>query len=164
MSWKAFIYVHHWYTCELFASKFLNVHQYYLIHLQIFILNILSYIRTAYRLWCFWKHLLRALYRLFPGKHWIQVKNNILLILMPNSHRMNEGDSYFVWFTLKKIRLKETQIEKMHFMKVNLLKLSQVELFLVFHFACAAANASELFCMAHLANKERFLYHSIISF
>ena len=26
-----------------------------------------------------------------------------------------------------------------------------------FHFMCAVANTSELFCMAHLANNERFL-------
>ena len=36
----------------------------------------------------------------------------------------------------------------------------QVELFLFFHFMCVAAIASELFCMAYLANIERFLYHS----
>ena len=29
---------------------------------------------------------------------------------------------------------------------------------------CVAANASELFCMAHLANNERFLHHSNLSF
>ena len=52
----------------------------------------------------------------------------------------------------------------MRFMKVNELKLTQVELFSFFHFMCVAANASELFCMAHLANYERFLYHSNLSF
>ena len=36
--------------------------------------------------------------------------------------------------------------------------------FLFFHFMCAAANASELFCTAHLANNERFLYHFNLSF
>ena len=35
---------------------------------------------------------------------------------------------------------------------------------LVFHFMCVVANASELFCMAHFANTERFLYHSNLSF
>ena len=29
-----------------------------------------------------------------------------------------------------------------------------------FHFMWVAANALELFCMAHLANSEHFLYHS----
>ena len=32
------------------------------------------------------------------------------------------------------------------------------------HIMCVAANACELFCMAHLANNERFLYHSNLSF
>ena len=46
-------------------------------------------------------------------------------------------------------------------MKVNGLKLIQVELFSFFQFTFtslfdAAINASELFCMAHLANNERF--------
>ena len=52
----------------------------------------------------------------------------------------------------------------MRFIKVNELKLSQIEIFLFFHFMCVAANASELFCMAHLANIERFLLHSNFSF
>ena len=46
---------------------------------------------------------------------------------------------------LKKQRLKITQFEKMRFIKVNELKLTQIELFLFFHFMCVAANASELF-------------------
>ena len=45
----------------------------------------------------------------------------------------------------------------MRLIRVNELKLTQVELFLFFHFMCAAVNASELFCIAHLANTERFL-------
>ena len=40
----------------------------------------------------------------------------------------------------------------MHFIKVNDLKLNQVELLQFFHFMRVAANASEMFCMAHLAN------------
>ena len=36
--------------------------------------------------------------------------------------------------------------------------------FQFFHFKCVAAHASELFCMAQLANNERFLYHSKFSF
>ena len=35
--------------------------------------------------------------------------------------------------------------------------ITQVELFSFFHFMCVAANASELSCVAHLANIERFL-------
>ena len=50
-----------------------------------------------------------------------------------------------------------TQLDKARFMKVNELKLTQVELLYFFHFMCAAAHASELFCMAHLVNNERFL-------
>ena len=50
---------------------------------------------------------------------------------------------------------------KVHFKKVNELKLTQVVLF---HFMCIAANAFELFFMAHLGNNERFFYHSNISF
>ena len=49
----------------------------------------------------------------------------------------------------------------MHFSKVNELKLTQFEFS---HFECVAANASELFCMAHLANNERFLCYSNLSF
>ena len=61
-------------------------------------------------------------------------------------------------------RLKISQLEKMRYIKVNELKLTQVELFSCFHFKSVAANVSELFCMAHLANSERFLYHSDLSF
>ena len=46
----------------------------------------------------------------------------------------------------------------MRFIKVNDLKLTQVELFSFFHFMCVAANASELFYMARLENIERFFY------
>ena len=53
---------------------------------------------------------------------------------------------------------------KVRFIKMNELKLTEVELFLFFHFMCIAANASELFCMAHLANIEGFLCHSNLSF
>ena len=66
--------------------------------------------------------------------------------------------------TLKKRRLKITQFENVRFIKVNELKLTQVEIFTFFHFMCAAANESELFCMAHLAVNERFLCHSKLSF
>ena len=44
----------------------------------------------------------------------------------------------------------------MDFIKVNELKLTQTELFQFFHFMSVSANASELFCMAYLANIERF--------
>ena len=67
-------------------------------------------------------------------------------------------------YTLKKQRLKITELEKVALTKVNELKLIQVELFHFFHFMCVAANASELFCMAYLAYTERFLYHSVFSF
>ena len=48
--------------------------------------------------------------------------------------------------------------------KVNQLKLTQIEIDYFFHFMYVAANASELFCMAYLANSERFLYHSNLLF
>ena len=73
---------------------------------------------------------------------------------------------YFLCYndTLKNKRLKISQLEKVLFIKMNELKLIQVALFSFFHFMCAAANASELFCMDPLANNERFLYHSNLSF
>ena len=67
-------------------------------------------------------------------------------------------------YTLKKQRLKITQLEKARFIKVNELKFTQVELFSFFHFVYAAANASKLICMIHLGNIERFLPHSNFSF
>ena len=57
-------------------------------------------------------------------------------------------------------RLKINQLENVRFIKVDDLKFTQVELFLFFHFKCVAAYVSDLFCMAHLASNERFLYHS----
>ena len=57
---------------------------------------------------------------------------------------------------LKKKIEKKTQLEKVCFIKVNELKLTQLELISFFHFMCAPANASELFSMAHLANDELF--------
>ena len=65
---------------------------------------------------------------------------------------------------LENQRLKVTQLEKARFMKVNEIKLCQIELFQFFQFMCVAANAYELFCMAYLANIERFLYHYKFSF
>ena len=47
---------------------------------------------------------------------------------------------------------------------LNELKLTQVELFSFFHFMCDAANAFKLLCMDHVANNERFLNHSNLSF
>ena len=67
-------------------------------------------------------------------------------------------------FKLITFTLKITQLEKARFIKVNELKLTEVELLLFSHFMCVAAIASELFCMAHLANNELFLYHSNFSF
>ena len=61
--------------------------------------------------------------------------------------------------------MKINQLEKMNFIKVNEVKLTKVEFFSFFHFMYVAANASELLCMAHLANGERiFLYHSNLPF
>ena len=52
--------------------------------------------------------------------------------------------------------MKITQLEKVHFIKVNELQLTQVELFQYVHFMCVAADTSELFSMAYLENMERF--------
>ena len=46
--------------------------------------------------------------------------------------------------------------EEVHFIKVNELKLTEVEFSSFFHFKWVADNIFELFCMAHLANNERF--------
>ena len=53
-------------------------------------------------------------------------------------------------------KIEKFQLEKVRFIKVNELKLTQVELFSFFHLMCAASNASELFFMVHLANNECF--------
>ena len=58
----------------------------------------------------------------------------------------------------------QTQPEKTRFIKVNELKLTQVELFYFFQFIRIDTNASEFFDMAHLANIESFLYHPHLSF
>ena len=41
------------------------------------------------------------------------------------------------------MRLKITQLEKVRFIKMNELKLTQIELFLLFYFKSVAANVSE---------------------
>ena len=61
--------------------------------------------------------------------------------------------------TRLKKKIEKTQLEKVHFIKVNELKLAQIELLSFFHFKCVTPNAFELFCMAHFANSESFLYH-----
>ena len=50
------------------------------------------------------------------------------------------------------------------FYESELVKISLSWVILVFHFMCVAADASELFSMAHLANIERFLCNSNLSF
>ena len=50
--------------------------------------------------------------------------------------------------TSLKTRLKITQLEKMSFIKVNDLKLTQVELNSLFHFNSVAANVSEFYCVS----------------
>ena len=58
-----------------------------------------------------------------------------------------------------------TQLGKVYFIKVNELKLTQIELFSsLFHFKFLVNDAYELFSMAHLANNKHFLYHSNFSF
>ena len=60
--------------------------------------------------------------------------------------------------------MKTTQFEKVHIIcKVNELNITQFELFsFFFYFMCVATDVSKLFCLAHLANIERFL--SIVTF
>ena len=84
-------------------------------------------------------------------------------VLSNKVYFFKESFRYYKITSLKS-RLKITQHEKVHFIKVNELKLTQVELFWFFHFMCVAANASEVFCMAYIANIGRFLYHSNVSF
>ena len=60
--------------------------------------------------------------------------------------------------------LKIDQHEKVSFLKVNELILTQVELFSFFHFKSVVAKVSELFCVALQAKNERFLYNSNLSF
>ena len=50
------------------------------------------------------------------------------------------------------------------FYQSELIEITQIVLFSFSHFVCVIANASELFCIAHLANIERSLYHSNLSF
>ena len=66
-------------------------------------------------------------------------------------------------YTQKTI-LKLTQLQKVRFIKVNELKLTEVELFSFFHFKCVAANVYELFCMTDLAISELFVCNSNLSF
>ena len=54
--------------------------------------------------------------------------------------------------------MKITQLDKVHFIKVNELKLNQIEWFSFFTFKCTAANIAELFCVALLENNERLLH------
>ena len=63
-----------------------------------------------------------------------------------------------------RLKIKDlTQVEKARFIKLNELKLTEIELFMFFDFMCVAANSSKLFCTAYLANIERFLCHSNLS-
>ena len=72
----------------------------------------------------------------------------------------------FVFTNYNLTRLKSNieiiQLEKVRFIKVNESKLTQ---FSFLHYMCVAANASESFCTARLANIERLLLkHSNLSF
>ena len=48
----------------------------------------------------------------------------------------------------------------MRFIKVNELKLTQIEIFSYFHFMYVSANACELFYVAPLENNECLLYYN----
>ena len=64
---------------------------------------------------------------------------------------------------LLKTRQNITHLAKVHFIKVNELKLAEIEFFqYFFSFMCTIANASEIFSMAHLGSVARlgiFLIH-----
>ena len=108
-------------------------------------------------------------------KHILTASDESFLLKFVTSRyqKLLEHFFYHYWFlkrillnncTLKKQILKITQLETVRFIKVNELKLTQFEILNVFHFMCVAAKACELFCKAYLANIERFLYHSKLSF
>ena len=59
--------------------------------------------------------------------------------------------------TRLKNKTEENFTYELSLIKMNELKLNQVELFYFFHYMRAAANASESFNMAHLGNIELFL-------
>ena len=63
-----------------------------------------------------------------------------------------------------KTRLKVTQFKKVRFIKVNELKLTPVELFLLFNFMCVAIHASKLFHVDYSVKNELFLHYYNISF
>ena len=63
-----------------------------------------------------------------------------------------------------KTKSKITQLEKVRFIKVDELKLIQVEFFSFFHFSGIAANGIDLFYMVCLENIERCLGHCNLSF
>ena len=54
-------------------------------------------------------------------------------------------NSFNQLYTLKKQDWKKSQLEKVRFIKVNELKLTQIELFLLFHFKSVGANVFEYF-------------------
>ena len=62
------------------------------------------------------------------------------------------------------MKIEKTQFEKMRFIKGNKLKLTQVELFLFFHFKCVAANASENLYGTFNKKMSAFLYLFNLSF
>ena len=68
-------------------------------------------------------------------------------------------DLILLYSCLKK-KIENNSTWEGRFIKVNELKWIKVELISFFHFMRAAANASELFYMPHLANNKRFLYLS----
>ena len=82
----------------------------------------------------------------------------MLKLIVMEQFTKNEYCVMILLYTLK------NKIENNSTIKVNELKLPQVELFSFCHFMCVAANASGLFGMAHLPNMERFSYHSNLSF
>ena len=71
---------------------------------------------------------------------------------------------YFCFITLLKTRLKINQLKKVRFIKVDELKVIQIELFEFLHVMRVAFNPSDFFCMDHFSSSESYLHHSILSF
>ena len=94
-----------------------------------------------------------------------QVYNLFLSIFFDLVHVNNQlaqtylTENLFFNCTLKKQKNLRSELYQSKWVKIN----SSWVIF-IFRFMCAAANASELLCMAHLVNNERFLYHSNLPF
>ena len=67
-------------------------------------------------------------------------------------------------FTLLKNKIENNSTREGAFYQNALIKINSIWVISFFHLMCVVANASKLFYTANLANIERFLYHSNLSF